>query len=148
MKRFTLFLLLAALGAVLGISAQSAADKIVGVYQVLKDGRNSKVKVFKHADGYRAQVIWLADMKNPDGSMRTDMKNPDPSKRHTPSNQIVLVEKVTYDKDDNEWGDGRIYDPTSGKTYKVEMYFEKPNVLTVKGKLGPFYKKMYWTKIR
>ena len=56
--------------------------------------------------------------------------------------------KVTYDADDNEWEDGRIYDPTSGKTYKVEMYFEKPDVLTVKGKLGPFYKKMYWTKIQ
>lgn len=115
---------------------------------MVKDGRNSKVKVFKHAGGYRAQVIWLENMKNPDGSQRTDTKNPDPSKRHTPSNQIVLVDKVTYDADDNEWEDGRIYDPTSGKTYKVEMYFEKPGVLTVKGKLGPFYKKMYWTKIQ
>ena len=148
MKRFFLLLLLVCLGATLSLSAQSAADKIVGVYRVVKDGRNSKVKVFKHAGGYRAQVIWLENMKNPDGSQRTDTKNPDPAKRHTPSNQIVLVDKVTYDADDNEWEDGRIYDPTSGKTYKVEMYFEKPGVLTVKGKLGPFYKKMYWTKIQ
>ena len=131
MKRFFLLLLLVCLGATLSLSAQSAADKIVGVYRVVKDGRNSKVKVFKHAGGYRAQVIWLENMKNPDGSQRTDTKNPDPAKRHTPSNQIVLVDKVT-----------------SGKTYKVEMYFEKPGVLTVKGKLGPFYKKMYWTKIQ
>ena len=148
MKRFFLLLLLVCLGATLSLSAQSAADKIVGVYRVVKDGRNSKVKVFKHAGGDRAQVIWLENMKNPDGSQRTDTKNPDPAKRHTPSNQIVLVDKVTYDADDNEWEDGRIYDPTSGKTYKVEMYFEKPGVLTVKGKLGPFYKKMYWTKIQ
>ncbi len=148
MKRFFLLLLLVCLSATLSLSAQSAADKIVGVYRVVKDGRNSKVKVFKHAGGYRAQVIWLENMKNPDGSQRTDTKNPDPAKRHTPSNQIVLVDKVTYDADDNEWEDGRIYDPTSGKTYKVEMYFEKPGVLTVKGKLGPFYKKMYWTKIQ
>ena len=146
MKRIAILFLLVCLGATLSISAQSAADKIVGVYRVVKDGRNSKVKVFKHGGGYRAQVIWLENMKNPDGSQRTDAKNPDPAKRNTPSNQIVLVDKVTYDADDNEWEDGRIYDPTSGKTYKVEMYFEKPDVLTVKGKLGPFYKKMYWTK--
>ena len=58
MKRFFLLLLLVCLGATLSLSAQSAADKIVGVYRVVKDGRNSKVKVFKHAGGYRAQVIW------------------------------------------------------------------------------------------
>ena len=148
MKRIAILFLLVCLGATGSISAQSAADKIVGVYRVVKDGRNSKVKVFKHGGGNRAQVIWLENMKNPDGSQRTDAKNPDPAKRNTPSNQIVLVDKVTYDADDNEWEDGRIYDPTSGKTYKVEMYFEKPDVLTVKGKLGPFYKKMYWTKIQ
>ena len=59
MKRIAILFLLVCLGATLSISAQSAADKIVGVYRVVKDGRNSKVKVFKHGGGYRAQVIWL-----------------------------------------------------------------------------------------
>ena len=115
MRRIAILFLLVCLGATLSISAQSAADKIVGVYRVLKDGRNSKVKIFKHGGGYRAQVIWLENMKNPDGSQRTDAKNPDPAKRPTPSNQIVLVEKVTYDADDNEWEDGRIYDHHVGQ---------------------------------
>ena len=129
------------------MSAQTAADKIVGLYHVVKDGRNSKVKIFKYGNGYRAQVVWLENMKNPDGTLRTDVKNPDESKRKTPSNQIVLVDKVTYNGED-AWEDGKIYDPTSGKVYRVEMYFEKPNVLTVKGKLGPFFKKVYWNKIQ
>jgi hypothetical protein len=129
------------------LSAQTAADKIVGLYHVVKDGRNSKVKIFKYGNGYRAQVVWLENMKNPDGTLRTDVKNPDESKRKTPSNQIVLVDKVTYNGED-AWEDGKIYDPTSGKVYRVEMYFEKPNVLTVKGKLGPFFKKVYWNKIQ
>ena len=77
------------------LSAQTAADKIVGLYHVVKDGRNSKVKIFKYGNGYRAQVVWLENMKNPDGTLRTDVKNPDESKRKTPSNQIVLVDKVT-----------------------------------------------------
>lgn len=128
--------------------AQPPADKILGIYSVKKEGRNSKVKIFKHNGGYRAQVIWLENMTNPDGTLRTDQKNPNPAKRNTPSNQIVLIDHVSYDADDKEWDNGKIYDPTSGKVYNVELYFEKPNTLTVKGKLGPFFKRMYWTKIQ
>ena len=126
MKRFFIAFTLLFAVCLLPLSAQTAADKIVG---------------------YRAQVVWLENMKNPDGTLRTDVKNPDESKRKTPSNQIVLVDKVTYNGED-AWEDGKIYDPTSGKVYRVEMYFEKPNVLTVKGKLGPFFKKVYWNKIQ
>ena len=147
MKRFFIAFTLLFAVCLLPSSAQNAADKIVGLYHVVKDGRNSKVKIFKYGNGYRAQVVWLENMKNPDGTLRTDLKNPDESKRKTPSNQIVLVEKVTYNGED-AWEDGKIYDPTSGKVYRVEMYFEKPNVLTVKGKLGPFFKRVYWNKIQ
>ena len=100
----------------LPLSEQTAADKIVCLYHVVKDGRNSKLKIFKYGNGYRAQVVWLENMKNPDGTLRTDVKNPDESKRKTPSNQIVLVDKVTYNGED-AWEDGKIYDPTSGKVY-------------------------------
>ena len=147
MKRFFIAFTLLFAVCLFTLSAQTAADKIVGLYHVVKDGRNSKVKIFKYGNGYRAQVVWLENMKNPDGTLRTDVKNPDESKRKTPSNQIVLVDKVTYNGED-AWEDGKIYDPTSGKVYRVEMYFEKPNVLTVKGKLGPFFKKVYWNKIQ
>ena len=147
MKRFFIAFTLLFAVCLLPLSAQTAADKIVGLYHVVKDGRNSKVKIFKYGNGYRAQVVWLENMKNPDGTLRTDVKNPEESKRKTPSNQIVLVDKVTYNGED-AWEDGKIYDPTSGKVYRVEMYFEKPNVLTVKGKLGPFFKKVYWNKIQ
>ena len=78
MKRILSFLLMAFIATTLTVSAQSAADKIVGLYHVVKDGRNSKVKIFKYGDGYRAQVVWLENMKNPDGSQRTDQKHPDP----------------------------------------------------------------------
>jgi len=147
MKRFFIAFTLFFAVFLFPLSAQTPADKIVGLYHVVKDGRNSKVKIFKYGNGYRAQVVWLENMKNPDGTLRTDVKNPDESKRKTPSNQIVLVDKVTYNGED-AWEDGKIYDPTSGKVYRVEMYFEKPNVLTVKGKLGPFFKKVYWNKIQ
>ena len=62
-----------------------------------------------------------------------------------PADKIVIIDKVTYE--DGIWQNGKIYDPTSGKTYKVEIRFSDAKTLEVKGKLGPFFKKVYWTKL-
>lgn len=145
MKR-TLLMMLMAMICSLGMMAQSAADKIVGTYKAVQNGQESKVKIFKHNGGYRAQVCWLKEPNNPDGTPKKDHRNPDKSKRNTLSSQIVLVDKVTYSN--NIWQNGRIYDPTAGKDYKVEIKFKDAKTLEVKGMWGPFSKKVYWTKIQ
>lgn len=134
--------------AAVTISSQSnsAADKIVGNYKCVRNGVNSKVKVFKYKDGYRAQVTWADNMKKKDGTILTDEKNPDKSKRNVPVNEIILVEKVKYTAEDKVWEGGRIYDPTNGKDYKVRMWFEGDKKLKLRGYLGPFYETMEWTK--
>lgn len=125
-------------------SAFAQADKIVGNYKCVREGVNSKVKIFKHGDGYRAQVTWVDNLKMPDGSLRKDFKNPDPAKRNVQADKIVLIDKVKFNKD--KWDDGKIYDPTNGKTYTVTLYFKDDKTLTVKGSIGPFFERMYWTK--
>lgn len=142
MKKFLLTMLFT-IFCTLGMMAQ--ADKIVGTYKLVHDGKESKVKIFKYQNGYRAQVCWLKETKNPDGSVKKDVKNPDKAKRNTPADQIVLVDKVTYE--DGIWQNGKIYEPTSGKTYKVEIKFTDAKTLQVRGKLGPFFKNVYWTKL-
>ncbi len=127
------------------LASMAQADKIVGTYKAVHDGKESKVKIFKYQNGYRAQVIWLKEPKNADGSIKKDVKNPDASKRNVPASQIVLVDKVIYK--DNMWKDGKIYEPTSGKTYKVEIKFKDAKTLEVRGKLGPFGRSVYWTKL-
>lgn len=144
MKKF-IALIMVALFTMTTSFAQSAADKIVGTYSAVQNGVNSKIKIFKLKDGsYRAQVTWVDNLKMPDGTTRTDMKNPDKSKRNVPANQIVLIESIKYV--DGVWKEGKVYDPTRGKTFKVECSFKDSKTLTVKGSLGPFYEKVYWTK--
>ena len=126
------------------VCAQSAADKIIGVYSASLSRNDAKIKAFKYKDGYRMQIFWLKTTKNPDGSLKTDQKNPDVSNRQIPRSEVVLVDKVSYE--DGLWKNGQIYDPSSGKTYKVELKLKDAKTLEVKGKLGPFYKCMYWTK--
>lgn len=130
------------------VFAQSAADKIVGVYQVEEEGRQSKVRFTKCADGtYQGQIIWLSQPNNSDGTRKMDVKNPDPAKRNTPSDQVVIVYGIRYDAKKNAWNGGRVYKPINGKTYKVECSFDDATTLRVKGSLGPISMSRYWKKI-
>mgnify|MGYP003301822116 CR=1 FL=1 len=61
-------LLVMLLVAMTSVFAQ--ADKVVGNYQAVRNGVTSKVKVFKHNGGYRAQVYWVDNLKKEDGSIR------------------------------------------------------------------------------
>ena len=130
---------------IVSMYGQADADRIVGTYLAKLSRNDAKVKAFKYKDGYRLQIIWLKETKNPDGSLKVDKNNPDEKMRTTPMTQVVLIDKVSYVN--GKWQNGRIYDPTSGKSYKVELKLDG-NSLEVKGKLGPFSKNMYWTKIQ
>lgn len=144
MKKLISLLLMLML-AVTGAMAQ--ADKVCGTYKAVQNGAASKVKIFKHGDGYRAQIFWVEHPKNEDGSIKLDTKNPDAAKRKTPMDKVILIDKVKYNAKDKTWESGKIYDPTSGKTYNVELSIKDAKTLTVKGKLGPFSKKLYWTRL-
>lgn len=129
------------------VSITAQTYKIVGNYKVERNGVASKVKIYKHENGYRAQVTWVDNLKKEDGSIRTDEKNPDKNKRNVRADQIVLIDKVTYDAKDNVWTNGKIYDPTNGKTYKVKLWFDGDKVLKMRGYIGPFFDTSEWKKI-
>ena len=129
------------------VSITAQTDKIVGNYKVERNRVASKGKIYKHENGYRAQVTWVDNLKKEDGSIRTDEKNPDKNKRNVRADQIVLIDKVTYDAKDNVWTNGKIYDPTNGKTYKVKLWFDGDKVLKMRGYIGPFFDTSEWKKI-
>lgn len=129
----------------LTISAQSAGDKIIGTYKAVQEGNVSKVKISKNGNGYRAQVIWLEKPNNPDGTPRFDKRNPDKAKAKLRADKVVLIDKVVYK--DGEWSDGKIYDPTKGKTFNVSVKFKDAKTLAVTGSLLMFKKTVYWTKL-
>lgn len=149
MKKFLFMLLCLFLAVSVPAMAQSEGDKIVGTYKVLRNGVNSKVKVTRNSNGtYRAQVTWADNLKMPDGSIRKDVKNPDKSKRNTPVDKIVLFDGMSYKN--KEWTGGKIYDPTSGKSYKLTITFKDEKTLKLRGYIGveALGETMYWTKIQ
>ena len=123
-------------------------DRIVGVYYTAHQGEESKIRVFKEDDGsYTAQVIWVRDNLDENGEVEKDVKNPDKSKRNTPCDQIVLIEKMTYNEKKDSWGDAKIYDPTRGIKANVTCSFESVSKLRVRGSVLGIGETVYWDKI-
>ena len=119
----------------------------MGEYQCVHDGVDSRIKIFKHEDGYRAQCIWVSNLKMEDGTLRRDVKNPDPAKRKITNDKIVLIDKVKFDGKDT-WKDGRIYDPTRGRYFTVTLTFKDEKTLAVRGSVAFIGKSVYWKKLK
>lgn len=130
----------------LSIKAQEE-NRIIGTW-VTQDG-DSKISIKKATNNkFFGEIIWLKE-PNRDGKPKTDHKNPDVKLRSRPTLGLTLLSGFTYDKDDQEWTDGTIYNPKDGKTYKCLIWFEKdPNKLHVKGYIGfsLIGKEVVWTK--
>ena len=158
-------MLAAALFAAAGVAAQDA-DRIVGIYKAVEEGKESKVEFTRRPDGtYRGQIVWLRNPNNPDGTPKLDVKNPDKSKRSGRADRVVVVDGVKYDAEKGVWNGGRVYDPTKGKSLAqaifdnnvfepmyarmlvVAVSFEDDRTLRVKGSLLGFSRSVYWQKI-
>lgn len=144
-----LIVLAAALFAAAGVAAQDA-DRIVGIYKAVEEGKESKVEFTRRPDGtYRGQIVWLRNPNNPDGTPKLDVKNPDKSKRVGACGPgSWWWSGVKYDAEKGVWERAAAcHDPTKGKSYKVEVSFEDDRTLRVKGSLLGFSRSVYWQKI-
>lgn len=115
----------AAKGATVVKKAAAPADAVCGVYLV-NSPKNKvdkiKVRVTRTAEGtYRGRVIWLTPSTNADGTLRTDSMNKNKNLRHRAPTDITLCWDLRYDAKDKMWKDGALYDPTTGKTFSVQL---------------------------
>lgn len=152
MVRKQLSFMLLLLMCLLGVERASAqANRIVGTYQLVSDvtGEPSRVKIYKVGNTYEAQIIWLQHPNDANGNPKLDSKNPDAKLRSRKIVGTVIMKGLKYDADDQEWSGGRIYDPATGKSYKVVCSFESARVLKVRGYIGipTLGRTVKWTKM-
>ncbi|MEA3495083.1 MAG: DUF2147 domain-containing protein [Bacteroidota bacterium] len=94
------------------------------------DSKKSLVKIFRATNGnYYGKIIWLKEPLEDDGTEKIDDENPNPKLQNEPIIGLMILKSFKY-KGDNTWGDGTIYDPENGKTYKctIKMDGDKINV--------------------
>lgn len=126
------------------IMAQNDSDKVLG--QWFNEEKDAKVEIYKESGKYYGKVVWLKTPNNEQGTPKLDKENPDDALKSRPVMGLLLLTDFVYD--DNEWEDGEIYDPKSGKTYSCFMEFDSEEVLKIKGYIGVKWvgKTTYWTK--
>lgn len=119
----------------LGFYAFSAisqeADKILGIWW--NEEKTSKIEVEKKNGKYIGTVVYMIPEKYVDGKPPLDDKNPDESLQSRSVVGIQILNGFEYNAKDEEWKNGTIYDPKSGRTYDCYAWFEGDDLLKLKG---------------
>lgn len=106
------------------------ANAIVGEWYT--EENKAKVEIYLCESSYCGKIVWLQEPKNPDGTNKRDAKNPDEDFRSRTIVGTNILTGLQYDGDD-EWEEGEIYDPESGKTYSCRLELKDQNTLEVRG---------------
>lgn len=130
--------------------AQVKADDILGVW--LNEDQDAHIKVENRDGKYFGNIIWLKEPNEEDtGLPKLDDENPDAELQKRPVMGLELLSDFVFDGEE-EWEDGDIYDPKSGKTYSCYMIFtdDTQNQLKVRGFIGVSLlgKTTYWTRVK
>lgn len=105
------------------------ADKVLGYWW--SPEQKSKVLITKTDGKYFGKIIAVRK----ESQDKRDTKNPDKALQDRKILGMEILSSFKFDGDDT-WEDGKIYDPESGKTYKCKMWFEKDDVLKIRGYVG------------
>jgi uncharacterized protein (DUF2147 family) len=116
------------------VQANDDADAIVGVWQ--NGSAKGHILIYKQKGKYYGKIIWLHNPNDIHGKPKTDKNNPNEALRSDLILGKVVLRDFVFDKKDNEWNEGRIYNPDDGKEYKSFMKLKDKNTLYVKGYVG------------
>lgn len=112
------------------------ADQVLGKW--MSEGKDLGVEVFKVKDRYAARIVWFeCDESTPRPmAAHRDLENPDPSLRKRSWLGMVVVNDLKFDRQENEWSGGNIYDPNTGRTFKSVARMVSPQEMVVRGYWG------------
>ncbi|MFY8034851.1 MAG: DUF2147 domain-containing protein [Flexibacteraceae bacterium] len=135
-----LFLVLALLLSNFLAFAQAKPDAIIGRWMTAD--KSVIVEIVKTGEKYVGKIVW-GKQKN-----RKDHKNPDETKRSKYLLNSLILTNFEH-KGDNEYSNGEIYDPNSGKTYSSNLELVSHNKLKVQGYVGltMFGRSSVWTRV-
>ncbi len=140
MKQVTFWLSLITIVLIInGATAQSASD-IEGFW--LTDDGESHVHIYREGNTYRGKIAWLKNPNDDQGRPITDDRG----------DEILGMEFMKgFKYDGDEYTDGRVYDPESGKTYYGSMRLDGANTLKLRGSLdksGWLGRTETWTRVK
>lgn len=94
--------------------------------QAAKNGNVATIKIYEANNKLYGVITGMTHPKKDDN-------NPDKSKRNRDIVGITIISSFTYDKNNDSFENGAIYDPETGKTYYCSLKLENHNTLKVHG---------------
>ena len=121
---------------VLKAASQNNPDKIVGDWMSAEN--NMAVEIYKAGNFYEAKVIWVDNSSDKSTPMNAkyDFRNPDEALRKRKIIGLVVMNGLMYNEQNNDWEQGKIYDPHSGKYWNAKASLTKDGLLSVRGYWG------------
>jgi len=116
------------------ISFTASSQTIFGKWKTIDDetgNEKSIVEIYKGSDGKAyAKILQLLEK----GKENSICDNCEGAKKDQPIKGMEIIDGLS--KDDDEWSDGKILDPKTGKIYKCLIELEETNKLKVRGYIG------------
>jgi uncharacterized protein (DUF2147 family) len=111
----------------------AAAAGPQGVW-LTEDG-DGAVEILDCGTALCGRIVWQKAPLRADGSLDIDDRNPNPALRQQPICGLQIISEMRR-SGPTAWGEGRIYDPDSGKTYQATMTLEEADALRLRGYIG------------
>ena len=147
--RILLMMMAAIFFSATNLSAQEfQPDDLIGIW--LNEDEDAHIEIYKEGDLYFGKTVWYKyPIDEETGKPKLDKYNPDPELQKRPSLGIKLLTNFEWDGD-NEWDEGDIYDPKSGKTYSCYIVMKEYDLLKIRGFIGISLigKTTYWTRVK
>jgi len=128
----SLLLLLAIFFSFITTYASGNADAILGIWSNASD--RGHIQIYKQNGKYFGKIIWLIKPNDQNNLPKVDKNNPDKNLRSKPLLGLVMLRDFRYE--DEEWVNGKIYNPDDGKEYKAYMKLKDNQTLSVRGYIG------------
>ncbi len=130
----------------------SMASSFNGLYQTIDDETNkpkSIVALYKYMEGDDMELAGrIVALYDTEGNISETLSNPtriaDKVSGAPKMVGLDIIWDMEWEDDDNRYEDGKIMDPKSGKVYSSVIWQDTPNVLNVRGKIGPFGRTQKW----
>ena len=143
---------LCTLTAILFPALANAAMPFAGTYQTIDDETNtpkSIVQIYEYMDGDDIEIAGrIIALYGPDGQISETLANPTRVAENVKGKPkmvgLDIIWGMEWEDDERQYEDGKIMDPKSGKVYSSVMWQETPEILNVRGKIGPFGRTQHW----
>jgi uncharacterized protein (DUF2147 family) len=126
----------------------SFAQSSIGKWVTIDDNTGKKksiVELYKEGEVLYGKITFLFPREGREPNATCKKCTDDRKNQPLLGLQIVRDLKWTG----GAWESGTIVDPETGKIYTCKLWVDadKPNVLSVRGYIGPFYRTQTWIKV-